>query len=325
MKLFATGRRTIFAVAALVVVAGAVPVQAQRAYPNDVIHFVSGYPVGSGADVLVRFFADKVAKLSGATIITENKPGATGNIATEYVARAKPNGYTVLVHAGSGMAGNAHLYKSAMDVTKDLQLVATLNKQGTMIVVSANSPHRSLAELTAAMKAKKSAASYGTSSTTGTITGEMYKQVAGLDTVLINYKAAPDAVKDLIGGQLDYTLLDPLVSLAEQRNGRVRILANFSPDRMTSSPDVPTMRESGVDVTLLGWWAAAVPTGTPRPIVDQLNGWFNQVLATPETRKFLEDAGGDVFVSSVEDAQAFLVKEVKAWKEYVRIGKIEAN
>ncbi len=296
---------------------------AQQAYPNDVIHFVSGYAVGSGADVLVRYFADKVAKVSGATIIVENKLGATGNIATESVARAKPNGYTVLAHAGSGMAGNMHLYKSTVDVRKDLQLVGTLNKQGFMLVVSAKSPYRNVAELTAAMKQKKAAASYGTSSTTGNITGEMYKQVAGIETVQVNYKAAPDSLNDLIGGQLDYAMMDPLLALAEQRKGRVRVLAVCSPERMASSPEIPTMIEAGANMQLLGWWAAAVPAQTPRPIVDQLNTWFNKVLETPETKKFLEDGGGDVFISSPDDAQKLLVKDVDAWGEYIRIGKIE--
>jgi tripartite-type tricarboxylate transporter receptor subunit TctC len=327
MSLYSMTLGSSLVIPLLFVIAGlpAAHAQSQKPYPSDVIRFVSGYPVGSGADVLVRYFAEKIGRISGATIITENRPGATGNIATEHVARSKPDGYTVLVHAGSGIAGNANLYKSSIDATKDLQLVATMNKQGTMIVVPASSPYRTLSDLTAAMKAKKSAASYGTSSTTGTITGEMYKQVAGLESVLVHYKAAPNAVKDMIGGQLDYTLTDPLISLAERRKGNVRILANFSPERMKSSPDVPTMRESGVDVSLLGWWAAAVPAATPRAIVDQLNGWFNKVLVMPETEKFMEDAGGDVFISTPDDAHAFLVKEVKAWETYVRIGKIKAN
>ena len=296
---------------------------AQKGYPNDVIHFISGYAVGSGADVLVRYFAEKVGRLSGATVVVENKPGATGNIATEYAARSKPNGYTVLVHAGSGLAGNMHLYKTSVDVTKDLQMIATINKQGTFLVVPASSPHKTIAELAAAMKAKKDKASYGTSSTTGTITGEMFKQVGGLETMLINYKNSADVLNDLLGGQLDYAMVDPVLGLSEQRKGRVRILANCAPARMTSSPDVPTMMESGFNMSLVGWWAASVPAGTPRPIVDQLNAWFNQALATEETKKFVEDAGGDVFVSTPDEAQKLLVNDVKAWGEYIRIGKIE--
>jgi len=319
-RLFAIGWILVFTAAAQMAPREA---QAQKGYPDDIIHFISGYAVGSGADVLVRYFAEKVGRLSGATIVVENKPGATGNIATEYAARSKPNGYTVLVHAGSGLAGNMHLYKTNVDVTKDLQLVATINKQGTFLVVSADSPYKTIGELAAAMKAKKDKASYGTSSTTGTITGEMFKQVAGLDTMLVNYKSSPDTIKDLVGGQLDYAMVDPLLGLAEQRKGRVRVLANCAPERMTSSPDVPTMIESGFNMSLVGWWAAAVPAETPRPIVDQLNAWFNQVLATQETKTFLENAGGDVFISNPDDAQKLLTNDVKAWGEHIRIGKIQ--
>ncbi len=304
---------------------GAADARAQ-AYPTaDQIRFVSGYAVGTGADTIVRYFAEKVSKASGAVILVENKPGATGNIATEHVAKSRPNGYTVLVHAGSGLSGNKYLYPQAVDVVKDLQLVATINKQATMLVVPAKSPHQTIGDLTAAVRAKGDKATYGTSSTTGTITGEMYKRVGGLQAVLVPYKSAFEGLNDLYGGQLDYAMVDPLVGLAERRKGVLRILAVCSGDRMASSPDVPTMKESGLNMELMGWWAAAVPAATPKPIVNQLNAWFNQVLAMDDTKKFLSDGGADPFVSTPEAAQAMLAKEVVAWAEYVKLGQIQTG
>ncbi|HWL04794.1 MAG TPA: tripartite tricarboxylate transporter substrate binding protein [Xanthobacteraceae bacterium] len=297
---------------------------AQQNYPNDNIHFISGYTVGSGADVIVRFFADRVSKLSGATVVVENKPGATGNIATEYVARSKPNGYTVLVHAGSGMAGNMHLYNSAVDVIKDVQLVGTINRQGTLLVVSSKSEHKTLPDLIKALKAKGEA-KYGTSSTSGTITGEMFKKVAGLNVTLVNYRSNGDSLRDLDGGQIDYVMIDPLLALSQQRKGAIRILALSTPEAMKSLPGVPTFKSLGLDMDLTGWWAAGVAQGTPRPIVDKLNGWFNQILATDEAVKFLNDNGAEPFISSPDEAQKFLADSVKAWESYVEIAQLPKN
>jgi tripartite-type tricarboxylate transporter receptor subunit TctC len=299
------------------------PARAQSEYPQEVVHFVSGYAVGSGADLLVRFFADRFARLSGATVVVENKPGATGNIATSYVAKSKPNGYTVLVHAGSGMAGNMHLYEGEMvDVARELQLVATLNKQGTLLVVAGGSPFKTLSDLVNELRSKPRA-KYGTSSTSGTITGEMFKKVAGLDVTLVNYKSNNDGLRDLTGGQIDYVMVDPLLALAQARKGNIRILALSTPEPMASVPGVPTFRQSGLDMDLTGWWAAAVPKQTPRPIVDKMNGWFNQILATEEARNFLIENGADAFISTPDEAQRFLEKSIADWAAYVRLANLE--
>jgi len=313
----------LLAALAAVLALGNSSARAQTDYPQEVVHFVSGYAVGSGADLLVRFFADRFARLSGGTIVVENKPGATGNIATSYVAKSKPNGYTVLVHAGSGMAGNMHLYEGeTVDVARDLQLVATLNKQGTVLVVAGNSPVKILPDLVNELRTKPRA-KYGTSSTSGTITGEMFKKVAGVDVTLVNYKSNNDGLRDLTGGQIDYVMVDPLLALAQARKGNIKILALSTPEPMASLPGVPTFRQSGLDMELTGWWAAAVPKQTPRPIVDKMNRWFNQILATEEARKFLIDNGAEAFISTPDDAQRFLEKSIVDWAAYVRLANLQ--
>ena len=174
---------------------GAAPQMAQAdAYPSQDIRFICAFPAGSGADVIVRYFAEKVRHLANRTIIVENKTGAAGNIAATYTARSKPDGYTIYVHAGSSTAANMHLFKKPpVDAAKDLQVAATINKQPFMVMVAANSPYKTLGELTAAMKKKGDKASYAQSNTTGRVMGALYRRSTGVQAVEVAYRTANDS------------------------------------------------------------------------------------------------------------------------------------
>jgi tripartite-type tricarboxylate transporter receptor subunit TctC len=308
----------------LAALAGAPPARAQD-YPTQDIRFICGFPAGSGADVLVRYFAEKLRPLAGLPVIVENKVGAAGNIAAEFTARAKPDGHTVHVHAGSAVAANQHLFKRRpFDAVKDLQVVATLNQQPFMVMVPAASPHKTLAELTAAMKQKGDKASYAQSNTSGKVMGDLYKQATGITAVEVPYRTANDSINDFASGRLDYGMMDPVFALSQERAGRLRSLAVSTPRRMQAVPELPTMTEAGTPgVEMMGWFAAMVPSATPRPVVDRLNKWLNEILATEETRKFLNQFGGDPYISTPEEGQARMVKEVKDWEHYIKIAKIE--
>ena len=299
-------------------------VQAQD-YPSQDIRFVCAFPAGSGADVIVRYFAEKVRHVAGRTIIVENKVGAAGNIAATYTARAKPDGYTVHVHAGSSVAANMHLFKNPpIDAGKDLQIVATINKQPFMVMVPANSPYKTLGELTEAMKKKGDKASYAQSNTTGKVMGELYRRATGIKAVEVPYRTANDSINDFASGRLDYGMMDPVFALSQSRAGRLRMLAVSTPHRMQAVPDLPTMTETGVSgVEMMGWFAAMVPAATPRPIVDTLNGWFNTVLKTDDAKTFLNTYGGDPFISTPDEGQALLLKQIKEWESYVQLAGIE--
>jgi tripartite-type tricarboxylate transporter receptor subunit TctC len=313
------------AVAMLLAAVAAAPSGARADdYPSQDIRFICGFPAGSGADVLVRYFAEKVRHAAGRTVIVENKVGAAGNIAAEYTARAKPDGYTVHVHAASAVAANQHLFKRRpFDAVKDLQIVATINQQPFMVVVPANSPYKTLAELTAAMKQKGDKASYAQSNTTGKVMGELYRQAAGITAVEVPYRTANDSINDFTGGRLDYGMMDPVFALSQARAGRLRMLAVSTPHRMKAVPELPTMTEAGTPgVEMMGWFAAMVPAGTPRPAIDKLNNWFNQVLATEETKLFLNKFGGDPFISTPEEGQALLAKQVAQWEGFVKAANI---
>jgi len=308
--------------AALALPLGA-PAIAQQ-YPSQDIHLICGFAAGSGADIIVRFIAEKMKALAGRAIIVENKPGAGGNIATEYVARAKPDGYTVYITGASALAANTHVLKNpSVDVGKALQIVGTINKQPVMIAVRGDSPIKSMAELTAAMKAKGETASYALANPTAKVVGAMYKEKTGLQAVEVSYRTGAEYLNDLASGVIDYAIPDNVLAVAQARAGRMRILAVSTAERMQSAPDYPTMTESGYPMDLRGWWAGLVPAGTPKPVVEQLGAWISQIVSSDDGKKFLANIASDPWVSTPDAAQAYFLQQIKQWGEYVRIAKIE--
>jgi tripartite-type tricarboxylate transporter receptor subunit TctC len=319
-------KRFARAVAPAMLLAAMSPFAAQaQSYPNQDIHFICAFPPGSGADVLVRYFAEKVRPLTGKNIIVENKSGAGGNISMEYVSKQKPDGYTVFVHAGSAVAANMWLFKKPpfADAGKAIQVAATINRQPFMLVVDAKSPYKTTAELTEAMKKKGDKATYASAAPTGTVMGELYKVATGVKAVEVPYKNAVDSLNDQLSGAVDYGMHDPVYSLAQQREGRLRILGVSTGQRLDATPDLQTMTEQGVPMDLTGWWAAMVPQGTPKETVDQINKWFVTAVGSPETKAFLNKFGGDPLIESPDAAQARLLQDVGKWKSYIEVAKIE--
>jgi tripartite-type tricarboxylate transporter receptor subunit TctC len=308
-------------------VASALPggIALAQTYPSQDLHMINGFPPGSGADVLTRYFAEKVRPIANRPVIVENKVGASGSMAVQYSAQAKPDGHTMYLSAASATAAQMHLYKNPpVQVIKAFQIAATINRQAFMLAVDTNSPYKTVAELTDAMIKKGDKASYATAATSGIVMGAMYVAKTGVKAVEVRYKDSAGSLNDIASGRIDFSMVDPVFGLAQQREGRLRILAHSAGKRLDAVPDIPTMAESGVPgMDLVSWWAVHVPSETPKPIVDQINAWFKQILSTGETRAFLNKFGGDPFISTPEEAQALFIKEDKAWAEYVRIAKIE--
>lgn len=302
----------------------AAPAVAQgQNYPSQDIHLISGFPAGSGADLIVRFMAEKLRPIAGRTIVVENKVGAAGNLATEYVARSKPDGHTIYMAGGSGLAANMNIFrKPPVDVSTQIYAAATLHRQAFMVAVDARKPWKSIAELTAHLKERKAKANYATSAAAGQVMGEMYKSIAGLETVQVVYKTGQESLNDLLSGEVDFGTYDPQFALSQHKAGRLRILGISTPVRLNSTGELPTMKEQGIPIELTAWWAAMVPAATPKPIVQKINAWVNQIMATDEAKSFYSAAGGDPWLSTPEEANAFLQKSVKDWADYVRIAKI---
>src|SRR5262245_24997495 len=255
MQMMGTKRLLAAGAFALVAALGGVPEARAQDYPNQDIRLICGFPAGSGADIFVRYFAEKLRPLAGRTVIVENKVGAASNIATEFVAKSKPDGHVLYPFAGTTVAASMHLFKKPpVDVGKELRVAATTSNLAFMLVVDAKSPYKTVAELTAAVKKKGKDANYAVAANPGRIMGAIYKDKAGLEATEVLYRTAQDSLNEMQNGRLDYGLHDPVFCLAQQREGRLRILAVSTANRLQSAPDIPTMAESGIPMDMELWW-----------------------------------------------------------------------
>jgi tripartite-type tricarboxylate transporter receptor subunit TctC len=281
-----------------------------------------GFSAGSGADILARYYATKLSEVTGQTVIVENKPGAYGLIAGQAAKQSKPDGYTLLFSPSAGMAGGKFLYANLpYDPQKDFIIAAPLLDVAFALAVSANSPAKSVAELTALVKANPKAR-YGTSSSTAIAAAQVYKTLMGFEAQQVQYKVTADALGDLADGNLDFMFLDGVLAVGQQKAGKVRLLATTSA-KIESAPDVPTMREAGVgNYSFAVWWMIMVPAGTPPDTVNKLNAAFTKIADMPETKKFL----GTVASLPLKGTPAEMVKklddDIKTWAEIAKGGNI---
>lgn len=302
------------------------PASAQSAWPNKDIHVICGYAPGTGADILVRFFSERLRAYTKVPMIVENKPGAGTTIAAEYVARSKPDGYTLYINPGNGMAGNPYLYKSLKhDVLKDFSHVTTLVKLPFTLVVKADSPFKTAREMVAAMKAKGDKATYGAPNNISLAAGELLNERAGLKAVNVAYKSTPEGLNDLNSGLIDFLWADATFALAQQKGGKLKVLAVTPNQRSGLDPSIPTMQENGVpNFHLEAWWGAWYAANTPKPIVDQTAKWLNEILASAEGKEFLsKTAPADPFPGTPESTFEYLKADIPRWAEVFKLAKIE--
>ncbi len=297
------------------------------AYPSHDVRMVCAFPAGSGADVFVRYFTEKMRPFLKGTLIVDNRVGASGNLATNYVAKSKPDGYTVYIHAPSAVAGNMSLFKNAgYDAAQAFDVVASVCTLPFTVSVAANSPFKTVQDLVAHLRKKGDKANYGTTAPTGQVAGAMMKKFHNLPVVEVQYRTAGDSLNDLESGHIDYAMYDPIFALPLHRSGKIRVIALSCKERMQSTPDIPTMHEQGVTgVDVVGWWGALVPKGVPAPIRAKIGAAFTQMAQLPETRTWLAQFGGDPLVISAEEAQKRMIADVAKWAEYVKIAEIEAK
>jgi tripartite-type tricarboxylate transporter receptor subunit TctC len=310
---------------ALLALAVTLPVRAQD-YPAKDIHAICNFAAGSGADIYVRYFADKLAQLAGKTVIVDNKPGALGNIATEAAAKSKPDGYTILITpASSTLAMARHVFKTLpFDPMRDFDHVTTLAQLAFALVVDARQPFKTVDDLSAFLKKKGDKASYAGGSNSGIVSAELYKKYAGVPGLMIPYRDPQVSMNDLLGGQIDFIFSDAPFAVEHHKAGRTRILAVTSNHRLPALPDIPTMEEAGVkgfgDIT--PWWSVEVPAGTPKLVLAKLEAWFNQIVAMDDTKKFLANLGSEPFPGNSQMLKELLARDTDRWGEYVRLANI---
>jgi len=308
----------------VVTIAFSIPAHAQD-YPTRDITTVCPFAAGTGADITVRYFSAKLSDVLGKPVIVLNKAGATGNIASETVAKAKPDGYTIsITPASSTMAAAPHLYKKLpFDPVKDFTPVTTLASLPFVLIVDAKRPIHSVADLIAQLKARDGGF-YGGSNNTGIVAAELFKNATGIDARRVAYKNIADSVNDMIAGHTDFTFTDATWVVEQAKAGRIRALAVTSARRSRVLPDVPTLAEAGFPgIELEPWWGVFLPAGAPQPVVTRLASAFDRILAMPETSEFLIKLANEPFPGTPDQLRDLLAKEIKRWGELVKLAKIE--
>jgi tripartite-type tricarboxylate transporter receptor subunit TctC len=300
----------------------------EAAYPNREIKSICMFPAGSGADVIVRYYAAKLSALAGKPVLVDNRVGAFGNVATEAVARSRPDGYTIYIAPGASVLAAAQsTFKSlTFDPIKDFEHVTTLAKLSFILYVDAKSPIYSVADLTSHLRQKAGKAFYASITHTGVVATELYKQATGVEAQPVNYRTSAQAMGDLLdgSGNLDFIIGDAGFAMEQIKAGKLRGLAVTSSRRMAAMPDLPTFLEAGVPgIDIAPWWSVHVPANTPKAITDKLGEWFNQIAVTDETRAFLLTQGFDPLPGNSQSLKEMLIRDTKAWADYVRLAKIE--
>jgi tripartite-type tricarboxylate transporter receptor subunit TctC len=317
-------KRSIFTALVLLNAGAATLVQAQDAaadYPSKVVTIVVGFPPGTAADSVGRILGERLATRLGKNFIIDNKPGQGGSIGAAAVAKAAPDGYTLLLSSNGPLAVNPHVYpKLPYDTARDFVAVGLHSWLSYALVVNSNATIKTFADLTARAKAESGKLTYATigNGTTSHLLVAMLMQRTGMKLTHIPYKGSGQAQGDLMGGQVDMTF-DTLVSvLPHVKAGKLRALAVSTETRSKMAPDIPTLNELGVTGFNAGAWLGMLaPTGTPKPIVNKLNRELNAVLDEPETQKRLLALGAEILKGTPEEFTAYLKSEHDRWGKLV--------
>ena len=296
-------------------------------YPAREIRSICSFGPGSGADIIVRYYSDRLAKLAGKAVLVEYRRGAQGLLGTDFVAKSRPDGYTILITpASSTLATAPHLFKRIpFDPLRDFAPVTTIATHAFVVAVDARKPIKSMEELISYLRAKPNHGFYGGGSNTGQVVAELLKAKFALNTSHVPYTATAQALASLLQGDVDFLSNSATwASTQVEPKGRLRILAVTSRMRLGALPNVPTLVELGLtDFDMTPWWGVVVPAGTPRPVIAKLADWFNQITLSEETKAFLAHAALDAFPGTPEAMSAILKADMERWAGYVRMAKIE--
>ena len=294
-------------------------------YPSKPITIVVPFGAGSGTDSIARIIGQYLQNALNQSVVIENKVGASGVLAATYVARAAPDGYTLLMATNSTHSANPHLFKSlSYDPVKDFAPVARAGSYVFMPVVNPAVPARTLPELVAYAKANPGKLTYASGNTTGIVAGETLKSKAGIDVLHIPYKSTPPALNDVLGGRVSMMFIDLAPGLEHVRAGTLRPLAVTTRERSALLPDLPSLSEAGIpgyDVT--SYAALFAPAGTPKEIVDRLNAEVQKIIANPDAKARIAVTGFDAFSGPPETLAAFVQSELVNWGKLIKDAGIE--
>jgi tripartite-type tricarboxylate transporter receptor subunit TctC len=301
---------------------------AAQGYPEKPITFVVPFAAGSATDQIARALGNGVTAEAKQPVVIDNKAGASGFIASQQVAKAAPDGYTVLITTNTTHAANEHLFKKLpYDPVKDFAPVTALGKGGQIMVVRPDFPAKTVAEFVALAKKDPGKHSFGSGSSSSRMAGELLQQLADIKLLHVPYKSNPLAVTDLLGGQIDMMITDTATGLPQVKAGKLRALGVSGAKRSPLAPEVPTIAEAGVKGYEMGYWFAAyAPAKTPPAVVKRLNELLVKAAKSEAAKTaFYEPSGTEVFTSTPEELARFQAGESQKWGRIVKAAGIEAE
>lgn len=313
-------RRTVLAASVLAALLPAAHAT-QAGYPNKPIKFVVPFPPGGLTDRIARSLAEKMQESMGQPVVVENKAGAGATIGSDFVARAQPDGYTILLGSHASHAINACLMKLPYDPAKDFEPISLLTKVPNMLLVQPSNPAKSVGDLIAQAKANPGKLTYTSAGigTSGHIAGEMLASMAGVKLLHVPAKGPAQAVQDALGGHVDILFDSTALSLPLVNTGKLKALAVTSLERSPAVPNLPTMSEAGVKgYEVLLWFGLYAPAGTPAPIVQRLHQETVKAFADPKLRESLVKDGVTVVASTPEQLRKFQQDETAKYARLIK-------
>ena len=305
----------------------ALPLGAQS-YPARPLRFILPFPAGGPTDLLGRIIGQKFAVQLGQPVVPENRPGAGGNVGTEYGAKQPADGYAIVL-ASPSLAISPSLYKKlGYDPVKDFTSVSMVAQIPNVLLVHPSVPVKTLMELVRLAKANPGKLNFGSGGlgTSNHLGSELFKSLAGVNIVHIPYKGSNEAMVGMMGGHVDMVVIGVPPTLPHIKAGRVKPLAVLAAERLAYLPNVPTAKEAGIaNYEVTTWYDLIVPAGTPREIVTRLNAEWIRIAEMPDTRERMQTAGFEPMTSTPEQAAEFVKAEIVRWAKVIRDANLKAE
>ena len=321
-------RLSTLVLAALAAVSASPAAWAQATpFPDKPVTLIVPFTAGSATDQLARSLAQAMSAETKQSFIVDNRPGANAFLGAQAVAKAKPDGYTILIATNTTHAANEHLFKKLpYHPVKDFEPITALGRGGQIMVVNPSLPVNTVADFIKLAKSKPGKLSYGSGSSSSLIAGEMFKQLTGTYILNIPYKSNPPALADLMGGQIDLMFTDMATGLPQVKGGKLKALGVTPRQRSPLAPEIPTLEEAGVKgYEMTYWFAAYAPAGTPAPVVQRLNELLQKAARGSAVNAFYKPTGTELFLTSPDELRKFQAAESQKWGRIIKAAGIEAE
>ena len=329
MKLISNSRRTVLSASIAALAGSSLPglarAQAASTYPNKQVRFVVPFGAGTTTDLAARFIAQRFTEVTKQTVVVDNKPGANGFIALQFVLQQPADGYTVVIGTNTTHAANLALFKKVpYDAVKDFAPVTGIIIGGVVLAVRPDMPVKNVQELIALAKKSPGKLTFGSGNSSSRAGGEVMRDLAGIDIVHVPYKTLPNAITDVLGGQIDMVFGDAPAIMPHVRAGKLKALGVSTRTRMVGYEDIPTVIEQGVaNYEVSGWLAMFAPAGTPQEVIARLNSVVVPIMKSDEALKYFGQNAWRPIPGTPAELAAFQRSEIERWARLVKNAGIE--